>query len=595
MQAVRAFTEPSIAEDLRRGLGISRTFARILAHRGHRELEATRRFLEPRLADLSPPDTMLDRDVAAARLADSLRRGERVVVFGDYDVDGITSAAVLTSALRAFDRSIGGGATIVPVLASRFDGGYGFSARALERALEQRPSLIVTCDCGSSDHDRVAAARARGVDVIVIDHHLVPAEALPVLAFLNPHRPECGFPFKHLASCGLALSVAAAVRAKLSVAYDLRPLLDLVALGTVADVAPLVGDNRALVRAGLARLSTTPRAGLSALCEVAGIAPGITLGGEEISFKLAPRINAPGRLGAPDVALQLLLEDDLTRARSLAAVLEQACLDRRAIERKIVVAAIEQVEATGQADAPGIVVAADGWHIGVVGIVAARLVDKYRVPVVVVALEGAEGRGSVRGPAGCRLHDALTASKESLVGFGGHQAAAGVHVAATQIERLRDLFADACLRFSDAQASDVRGTSVVVGQGPLGEGPSLPAPASLSRGRDDGPDAWLDPLDEPHAVVVDLERFEPCGEGNRAPKLLVQGAEVVSARVMKEEHLRLVVRHGGRLLDAFGFGLGDRAPVAGETVDLHGGLRRDTFRGRGAVELRLTGVLRAGA
>ena len=572
MQAVRAFTSavptaPDVAETLRRGLGVTRTFARILQARGHDDVARTARFLDPRLADLTSPAAMADREATTDRLASAIRRRERIVIFGDYDVDGITSAAVMTSAIRAL------GGEAVPILASRFDGGYGFSQRALERVRALSPGLVVTCDCGSSDHERLAQLRAAGIDAIVIDHHLVPSEVLPAFAFLNPHRPECGFPFKHLASCGLALSIAAALRTRLGVALDLRPLLDLVALGTVADVAPLVGDNRALVRAGLQRIATSPRPGIEALAELAGMSAGVAVSGEDIAFKFAPRINAPGRLGSPDVALELLLETDLVRARALAARLEQDCVSRREIERRIVGEATAQIEALGLQRAPGIVVAAQGWHVGVVGIVAARLVDAFHVPVVVVALEGDEGRGSVRGPAGSRLHDALTAARAGLLGFGGHQAAAGVHVAASSVERFRELFQQACADAAPAPIGDPNDESDVraVRVGPIA-------------------DATLDPLDEPGALVVDLERLEPCGEGNRAPLLRVLDAEVLSVRIMKEEHLRLVVRHGGRLLDGFGYSLAQKAPERGARIDLVGRLKRDTYRGRGAVELRVTSV-----
>ncbi len=549
-----------IAARLRDALGLTHTVASVLAARGHEDPLATRGFLDVRLADLTPPDRMIDRDAAAERLARAARSGERVVVFGDYDVDGITSAAVTTSFLRDM------GADVVPVLASRFDGGYGFSQRALERVLEARPSLVVTCDCGSSDHPRLESLRRAGVDAIVIDHHLEPPEPLPVLAFLNPHRPECGFPFKGLASCGLALSIAAAVRARLGVAFDLRPLLDLVALGTIADVAPLVSDNRALVKAGLARIATAPRPGIEALAEVAALRPGVAVSGEDVAFRFAPRINAPGRLGDPTPSLELLLARDLDTARALAARLEQDTRARREIERRIFEEACDQVVETGQIERPGIVVAAEGWHVGVVGIVAARLVERFGVPVVAIALDGAEGRGSVRGPAGSRLYDALSRSREALVGFGGHQAAAGVHVAASSVERLRELFAQACAGDGDDESSRVRSR------------------VSATH------DAALDPRDQAWDVLVDLERLEPCGEGNRAPLLAIEGAQVAQARVMKGEHLRLVLSWEGRSLDAFGYGLAPQAPRAGATVDVVGQLRRDTYRGRGAVEVRISSV-----
>ncbi len=233
------------AQALSRALGCSVTLASWLVQRGHVEAEKTRSFLNPRLAELTAPDAMLDRKAAAERIARAVREGQRIVVFGDYDCDGMTSAAIFTEALRAL------GGQVTPVLASRFDGGYGLSQAALDRVLSHQPGLLVTCDCGSSDHASLQQLGPLGVDGVVVDHHLVPEAPLPALAFLNPHRPGCGFPYKGLASCGLALSVLAAVRAELGKALDLRPLLDLVAIGTIADVAPLDGDNRALVRAGL--------------------------------------------------------------------------------------------------------------------------------------------------------------------------------------------------------------------------------------------------------------------------------------------------------------------------------------------------------
>jgi single-stranded-DNA-specific exonuclease len=232
------------AERLGTELGVSSTLAQVLLHRGLVEPARARQYLAPKLSELTVPDAMLDRELAAERLARAIRRAETIVVFGDYDVDGTTSAAILTGILEQL------GGRVQTLLASRFEGGYGLSDAALDRVLLERPSLLVTCDCGTSDHERLARAQKQGIDVIVVDHHLVPDEPLPALAFINPHRPECGFAYKGLCSAGLALSLGAAVRSVLSVALDLRAYLDLVALGTVADVAPLDGDNRRLVRAG---------------------------------------------------------------------------------------------------------------------------------------------------------------------------------------------------------------------------------------------------------------------------------------------------------------------------------------------------------
>jgi len=237
------------AVELARSLSLSITAADVLHRRGFDAGDTTRRFLDPKLSHLTPPDAMADRDASAARLARAIKARERICVFGDYDCDGITATAIMTGILRRL------GAEVVPLLATRLEGAYGLSARALARVFATGATLLVTCDCGSSDHPRLADVKARGIDAIVIDHHLVPAEPLPVIAFLNPQPPECGFPYKGMASCGSRSRWAPPIRRALDVDLDIRPFLDLVAIGTIADVAPLDGDNRALVRAGLGVLA----------------------------------------------------------------------------------------------------------------------------------------------------------------------------------------------------------------------------------------------------------------------------------------------------------------------------------------------------
>jgi single-stranded-DNA-specific exonuclease len=552
---------PDAAIQLARELGLSITAADVLHRRGRSADEATRRFLDPRLSHLTPPDGMADRDPSAERLARAVRAGERIVVFGDYDCDGITATAVMTGMLRAL------GGRVVPLLATRREGSYGLSARALERVLGARPSLLVTCDCGSSDHDRLDAVRAKKIDAIVIDHHLVPVEPLPAFAFLNPHRPECGFPYKGMASCGLALSLGAAVRRMVGAALDLRPFLDLVAIGTIADVAPLDGDNRALVRAGLAVLAAGapggrgPRPGLRALADNARVELAQGVRAEDVAFRIAPRLNATGRLGDPDLSLELLLAEDPTTAIGLAATVEQIAVRRRAIQDEMLAQAFAEIEARGCASDPGIVLAREGWHPGVVGIVAGRIASRFGRPTIVVALEGASGRGSVRGPSGSRLHDALSRCRSDLVGFGGHQAAAGVEVRADRVDALRDAWCAACAATSppaalDAYEADVR----------------------------------LDDRDDPAAVVRDLDRLEPCGEGNRAPRILVPRASVRAAKNLKG-HLKVDLRWGRQSLSGFGFELGALADgLSGATADVVGLLRRDTWRGGDAVELRIEGL-----
>jgi single-stranded-DNA-specific exonuclease len=541
-------TDPRGA-DLARDLGVSETAAHVLVKRGFCDKDAASRFLDPRLANLTPPALMVDRAVAASRIARAVRAGETIAIFGDYDADGVTSAALMTDVLRTL------GGRVVTLLADRFEGGYGLSAPALERVFATRATLLVTCDCGTSDHPRLHDARTRGLDVIVIDHHRVPDEPLPALAFLNPHRPDCGFAYKGLASVGLALSICAAVRTELGTELDIRAWLDFVALGTIADVAPLDGDNRALVRAGLALLSRAVRPGIRALAEVTKVV-GAPLTGEDIAFRLAPRINAPGRLRKPDLALDLLLCDSPQEARARAAELDQICDERKKLDRAILAEAETLLADPALAALPVIVLGSEGWHPGVVGIAAGRLASRHGKPTIII---GTGGRGSVRGPAGFKLYSALSRCKDALLGFGGHEAAAGVHLDPGGVEALRERFAAAC---------------VALGLGP-------PAPETFRA------DAPLAEADDPARVFRDLERFEPCGHANPAPLLEMPRARVLSVRIMKERHLAIEVAQGKGALRAFGYELAPRAPAVGSYVRLVGRLRRDDYRGGGAVEMRM--------
>lgn len=550
----RRASDPALAAELARALGVSSTLAQLLLLRGIDHPDAARAFLEPTLAGLTLPDSMRDRDLATQRLADAVRRKERVVVYGDYDVDGTTSAAILADVLEAL------GAEVHAELANRFEGGYGLSDRALDRCLEARPTVLVTCDCGSSDHERIARARKLGVDVVVIDHHLVPPEPLPANAFLNPHRPECAFPYKGMSSAGLAFSVAAGIRAALGAKLDVRPWLDLVALGTIADVAPLDGDNRRLVRAGLERMSNGAlRPGLAALFEAAGLRAGQPLGGTDVAFRLAPRINAPGRLGDPRIVLELLRARDAARGRALAAEVERTNTERRAIERRMTEEAIARVvERHGDRPEHGVVVASEGFHRGVVGITAARLVDRFGVPAVVIALDDGVGHGSGRTIGGFDLHAAFVRCAPCLSKFGGHAAAAGLTVRADRVEELAEAFA--------ASTIDARG-----------HGDARPRPeAELFLG---GPFAV--------PTATELRRLEPVGERNPSPRFGVRAKVQRARRVGQGEHLKLSLEVDGRELSAFGPGMGEKAPTTGATIALVGTLRPDAFRGGEAVELTI--------
>ena len=547
--------DPIRAGELGRACAVAPVIAQVLLNRGILHEQRARTFLTPKLAHLTQPDGMADRKLAAERLAEAVRRRERIVVFGDYDVDGTARTDILSGIPEAL------GADVRTLLANRFLGGYGLSEQALARCLAQRPRVLVTCDCGSSDHDRVASARAQGVDVIVVDHHLVPERPLDAIAFLNPHRPQCGFPYKGLCSAGLALSLGAALRSELKSDLDLRGWLDLVALGTIADVAPLDGDNRALVRSGLALLASEgARPGIVALREAGKIRPGAPLSAVDVAFRMTPRLNAAGRLGDPTITLQLLQARSLVEARGLAVQIERINSERKDLERQATAAALAQLERDGARRA-GLVAAGEGWHRGVVGITAARLVDRFARPALAIAIDGDTAHGSGRAPDGFPLHAALLRTRALLTTFGGHDAAVGLSLPAERIPALREAFDHACAELAAAGAE----------------------PETI------GVDARIDGAGYGVPIASELSLLEPLGEANPEP-VFETCAELMRAEVVGSDHLKLTLRVGARELSAFGFELGGRRPGLGGRVRIYGGLRPDTYRGGDRVELRILHV-----
>jgi single-stranded-DNA-specific exonuclease len=565
------------ARELGRELELAPALAQVLLHRGFHDTAQARDFLLPQLAGLTAPDAMLDRSLAADRLARAIRRRERIAVFGDYDVDGTTSAAILSGILEQL------GGVVSASVGNRWAGGYGLSDAALDRVLESGPSVLVTCDCGSSDHERVARASRLGIDVIVVDHHLVPEQTLPAFAFLNPHRPECGYEYKGLASAGLVLVLGAAIRAVLGVKVDLRDWLDLVALGTIADVAPLDGDNRRLVRAGLSRLaSERARPGIVALRELARLRPSPKargLSAVDVAFRMTPRLNAAGRMGDPAITLELLRARELTQARQLAARIEQMNDERKATERYVTEQAYLQVlDIYGANNIPpespsafgrpgcGVVLAGKDFHRGVVGISAARVVDRFAVPTIVIAIDGEHAHGSARAPDGFPLFDAISRCAPLLERFGGHHAAAGVTLRADRIEQFRAEFAQATRDL--AREKFHCGTPIA--------------------------DVALDPSVFELPAAGDLVRMEPVGQANAEPVFLVPDARVVECGTVKGAHLKLQLRLGARSLSAFGYDMGEGHVEPGTLVQLLGHLRIDNWNGRDDVEMRLVAPPRTG-
>jgi single-stranded-DNA-specific exonuclease len=558
--------EVAAGRALAQGLGVSPVVGAILARRGFGEVEEARRFLAAN--EWNDPGTLPGVPDASELIVRHVERGSVIAVFGDYDVDGVCSTAMLLRTLRAL------GADPVWELPSRFDEGYGLSEGAIERLVARGVQLLVTVDCGITAVEPVAAARAAGLDVVVTDHHR-PGEALPDCTIVHPALG--GFGCAELCASGVVLKLSEALfgvagRDATEAAED----IDLAALATVCDLVPLHGENRRIVREGVITLGRTQKPGLRALMEVGGVAPG-ELSEHALGFRLGPRINAAGRMQRADAALELLLTDDAARAGEVARELDFLNRDRQEAETKILFAA--DAAAAAQAHQAAIVVAGEGWHTGVVGIVASRLVERWRRPCVVIALDAAPvgardgaptsrvtGRGSGRSISAYDLHAGLAACAEHLTRFGGHRMAAGVELDADAIDPFRRaLAAHTAEALSPDDLIPVERVDAVVPGGDLG-------------------------LD----LAEDLERLRPFGMGNPQPTLLVPAARFERVTPMGEdkEHSRftLVTAGGARSRGvAFRSPPRDLAPAQEQAHDI--ALRLEQNRWKGVVEPRV--ILRA--
>ena len=509
----------SVVAELMAELGLSETVASVLVRRGLGDPEAARAFLEPEGISYDPL-LLGDMAVAVERLRAAVDRGERICVHGDYDVDGICATALAILALRELN------ADVVWHLPSRFEEGYGVSAATIARLAEEGVKLILTVDCGITAVAEVEEARRLGVDMIVTDHHR-PGEELPHCPIVAT-RPSC-YPFPDLCGTGVVVKLAQALLGADHPAVARHA--DLVALATIADVVPLVDENRALTTTGLRGLSRTQKPGLRALMRVAGVDPA-TVDATAVAFRLAPRINAAGRLGRPDVALHLVLTDDAREADLLANELETLNRDRQGVEDKILREAVAAVDAwpAERRSRRAYVVWGEGWHEGVIGIVASRLVERFGRPVVVIAGEGDRWKGSGRSVPSFDLHAGLAACADHLERFGGHRAAAGLTIRPDQLEA----FAEAFAVHADAELVD---DDLV----PVTRIDAIVPAAALTL-----------------ALARELEQLSPFGLGNPDVTLLVAACEAVGASTVGEgKHLRFRVRqHGRDAGSAIAFGLG---------------------------------------
>jgi len=553
-------------------LGVPPAVGRILWARGYRDASQAERFLAPRFEHLPNPFGLKGIEPAVARLQRALSRGERICVYGDYDVDGVTSTALLVSVLRKL------GGNVEFYVPHRLVEGYGLNERALEKIAARGARLVVSADCGVTAVAEIDAAARLGVDVVVIDHHTASQDLPRAVAILNPHQPGCTFEGRQLAAVGVAFHLLVELRRRLREAGwfasrpepNLREALDLVALGTIADVVPLTGPNRVLVWHGLRELARAARPGVLALKSVAQLAGGEVTAGD-VGFKLGPRINAAGRLDDASVGVRLLLAEDPGEARKLAEQLDRANAERQDLQARIADEAIAQADALGPPEQRRtLVVSSPGWHAGVVGIVASRLVDRFHRPALVLAEESGIAKGSGRSVEGFHLYDALSRCAHHLTRFGGHKHAAGVTLEASSIGAF-------------ARALEAQGREAL-------------DPAQLSaRLRID---AELTPREASLALATELRRLAPFGAGNPEPVFLCRDLAAHEVRLLPDRkgtgpgHLKLRVGEAGApegspALDAIGFHLGGTGLPVGTRFAAACQLSIDSRDGAGRVQLKL--------
>ena len=551
--------DEGLAGTLSRELGVSPVTARLLCIRGHGSLDEARRFLSPRLEDLHDPFRLADMPVAVDRILAAIAAKERIAIHGDYDVDGVTSTVILRRALELL------GADVVHFIPERLRDGYGLQPATIDRLHHDGARLVISVDCGIRAAEAAARARELGMDLIITDHHEPDTQLPHALAVINPKRRDCSYPDKNLAGVGVALKLVQALCGRSGRSNWMPAFVKVAAIGTLADVVPLTGENRVIAKLGLGMLSKGPhKVGLRALLEVCGLS-GREIDSYHIGFVVAPRVNAAGRMSTPDIAARLLLACDETmgeEARALAEQLNAENFRRQQEEAEIVAQARKVVETDLEVGSRTVlVVAGDGWHRGVIGIVASKLVDTFHRPAIVISIDGDMAHGSCRSIPSFNMLGALESCGEVMSKFGGHKQAAGLTIETARIRELRGRvndFADGCLGPDDLR-----------------------------------PRLWIDgaltfrSIDE--QVVSELAALAPFGAGNPCPVFRTSRVEIVDGpRRLKERHLKMAFRQEGRVFRGIAWRASERESFVAEhraAIDLAFSLENDTYNGERYLQL----------
>jgi len=550
-------------------LGLHEPVAKALVNRGVKTAEEARKFLDPHLSDLHDPYLFVDMKAAVSRIADAIRRQEQIVVYGDYDVDGITATAILVKFLRRL------GGSVTAYIPDRQQG-YGLNCDAIRLLASQGCKLVVTADCGISSYDEVALGSSLGIDFIVTDHHEPPARLPRAVAILNPKVPGSGYPFSGLAGVGVAFKLVQAIvrvaSRKPDISCYLKDYIDLAALGTIADMVPMIDENRVIVRIGLPIVASGRNHGLAALCKVAGL-PANEISVRDVLFALSPRINAAGRMGSPYLALNLLLTEDGRDAYERALEMDRLNTSRKSVQQEILEDILFSLPAPADYEDAIVITIGENWHPGVVGLVASKITEMYYRPAVVLSLESGQARGSARSIPGFDMYAALCQCSDLLSEFGGHQQAAGLTVQESKIEELTDR-----LRCIARESLNLQ---------------------SLVRR------VHIDSVLTSSELNIDLARqvqlLEPFGESNPPPLFLVPRIPVLEYRTVGAEsrHLKLTLGGLDSQVDAIAFGRGDFAMQILSnhirTVDIVGEITIDAWNGRERLQMVVHDIASAGS
>lgn len=546
------------------GTGISTLQAQLLINRGISDIKSATSFLRPRLSDLQDPMLLKDMDVAVEQILNSIKGQEKITIYGDYDVDGLTSTALLFNFFSDLD---------IPVsyyIPGRLSEGFGLHPEAVERIAQRGCDLMITVDCGTANKMEIEHAVSRGMKVVVTDHHQVPEDFEPICPVINPHRKDSSFPFNNLAGVGVSFFLAIAVRAALRKMGwfknrpepDLRQFLDLVALGTVADMVQLLDQNRILVSSGIENMGTSPWPWIKAMQELADI-DNWYVTHHDLAFKLAPRLNAPGRMGSPETGIQLLTTGNPSVARNLARQLNIMNNQRQSIERNILGQVEETIKGMRDLDSRRtLVLSGSSWHIGVLGIVASRLTQKYNRPALVLNVRDGMATGSGRTIDGFNLYHALNKLRHLFTKFGGHYRAVGFTLGASHVETLATELED--LARKELSEEDLIPTIEI--------------------------DSEITLSDLTMETVHGLRLLSPFGSGNPEPLFYTRSLLVIDSRVVGERHLKLKVRQGRNVKEAIGFGLSDKHPLEGKIIHIIFTPEINKWKGYEKIQLRIIGL-----